>query len=53
MDLSDQFHIHFYILFCFCKVVQENQIPGDLQLVKALTAVFTASQRFMRDQEVV
>ncbi|KAK2555497.1 E3 ubiquitin-protein ligase rnf213-alpha [Acropora cervicornis] len=32
-------------------VLQENQIPGDLQLVKALTAVLTASQRFMRDQE--
>ncbi|XP_067056125.1 E3 ubiquitin-protein ligase rnf213-alpha-like isoform X2 [Acropora muricata] len=32
-------------------VLQENQIPGDLQLVKALTAVFTASQRFMREQE--
>ena len=46
-------NIHLSLLFCFCKVVQENQIPGDMQLVKALTAVLTASQRFMRDQEVV
>ncbi|XP_068694638.1 E3 ubiquitin-protein ligase rnf213-alpha-like [Montipora foliosa] len=31
-------------------VLQENQIPGDLQLVKALTEILTASQRYMREQ---
>ena len=50
---SDQINLYLFLLFCFCKVLQENQIPGDLQLVKALTAVLTASQRFMREQEVV
>ena len=51
--LSDQMQLHLSLLFCSCKVLEENQIPGDLQLVEALAAVLTASQRFMRDQTVV
>ena len=39
------------VLFSF-KVLQENQIPGDELLVKALTKVLTASQRYMREQTV-
>jgi len=31
-------------------VLQEKKIPGEAPLVKALTAVLTASQRYMRDQ---
>ncbi|PFX29705.1 E3 ubiquitin-protein ligase RNF213 [Stylophora pistillata] len=31
-------------------VLQEEKIPGEASLVKALTAVLTASQRYMRDQ---
>jgi len=34
------------------KVLQEEKIPGEAPLVKALTAVLTASQRYMRDQTV-
>ena len=34
------------------KVLQEEKIPGEASLVKALTAVLTASQRYMRDQTV-
>ena len=40
-----------YFLFSW-KVLQENQIPGDELLVKALTKVLTASQRYMREQTV-
>ena len=39
------------VLFSY-KVLQENQIPGDELLVKALTKVLTASQRYMREQTV-
>ncbi|XP_078381354.1 E3 ubiquitin-protein ligase rnf213-alpha-like isoform X3 [Oculina patagonica] len=31
-------------------VLQEKKIPGEAPLVKALTAVLTASQRYMREQ---
>ena len=34
------------------KVLQEEKIPGDASLVKALTTILTASQRYMRDQTV-
>lgn len=34
------------------KVLQEKKIPGEAPLVKALTAVLTASQRYMREQTV-
>ena len=39
------------VLFSY-KVLQERQIPGDELLVKALTKVLTASQRYMREQTV-
>ena len=35
-----------------CKILQEKQIPGGEPLVRALTRVLTASQRYVRDQTV-
>ena len=34
------------------KVLQDAKIPGEPPLVKALTAILTASQRYMRHQTV-
>ena len=46
------FCLSFTAVLFSCKVLQENQIPGDELLVKALTKVLTASQRYMREQTV-
>ena len=46
------FCLSFTVVLFSCKVLQENQIPGDELLVKALTKVLTASQRYMREQTV-
>ena len=46
------FCLSFTAVLFSCKVLQENHIPGDELLVKALTKVLTASQRYMREQTV-